>query len=292
MKVFVTGATGFIGIPVVKELVAAGHKVVGLARSDAGANAVSDAGGAVLRGDLESRDVLRQGAAAADGVIHLAFIHDFSKFKESCEIDGRAIQALGSALAGTKRPLIVTGGLAGLGKPGQLATEDDEIPANFPFPRVSEQTALGLKDVSAAVVRLPQVHDTVKQGLISYVVPIARGKKLSAYVGDGSTRWAAAHVCDVAKLYRLALEKHEKGARYHAVAEDGVTMKEIAEAIAKGLKIPAKSITPEEAQGHFGWLAGFAAHELTASSAKTRRKLGWNPSGPGLIADLNKMSYA
>jgi nucleoside-diphosphate-sugar epimerase len=149
-----------------------------------------------------------------------------------------------------------------------------------------------LKGVSAAVVRLPQVHDTVKQGLVSYVVPLAREKKVSAYVGDGSVRWAAAHVSDVARLYRLALEKHEPGARYHAVAEDGVTMKAIAEAIAKGLEIPAKSITPEEAQGHFGWLAGFAAHELTASSAKTRRRLGWNPVGPGLIADLDRMNYA
>jgi nucleoside-diphosphate-sugar epimerase len=292
MKVFVTGATGFIGIPVVKELVAAGHRVVGLARSDAGAKAVSAAGGEVLRGDLESHEVLRRGAAAAEGVIHLAFIHDFSKFQENCAIDGRAIEALGSALAGTKKSLIVTGGLAGLGKPGRLATEDDDIPANFPFPRVSEQTALGLKGVSAAVVRLPQVHDTVKQGLVSYVVPLAREKKVSAYVGDGSVRWAAAHVSDVARLYRLALEKHEPGARYHAVAEDGVTMKAIAEAIAKGLEIPAKSITPEEAQGHFGWLAGFAAHELTASSAKTRRRLGWNPVGPGLIADLDRMNYA
>jgi nucleoside-diphosphate-sugar epimerase len=292
MKVFVTGATGFIGVPVVKELVAAGHKVVGLARSDAGAKAVSAAGADVLRGDLASHDVLRQGAAAADGVIHLAFIHDFSKLKENCEIDGRAIEALGGPLAGTKKPLIVTGGLAGLGKPGRLATEDDEIPADFPFPRVSEQTALGLKDVSAAVVRLPQVHDPVKQGLISYVVPLAREKKLSAYVGDGSVRWAAAHVSDVAKLYRLALEKHEAGARYHAVAEDGVTVKEIAEAIGKGLKVPVRSISPEEAAGHFGWLSGLASHELTASSAKTRRKLGWNPAGPGLIADLSRMNYA
>jgi nucleoside-diphosphate-sugar epimerase len=292
MKVFVTGATGFIGIPVVKELTAAGHKVVGLARSDAGAKAVSAAGGDVLRGDLENLDVLRQGAAAADAVIHLAFNHDFSKFQENCAMDGRAIEALGGPLSGTKKPLIVTGGLAGLGKPGRLATEDDEIPANFPFPRVSEQTALSLKNVSAAVMRLPQVHDPVKQGLISMIVPLAREKKASAYVGDGKTRWAAAHVSDVAKLYRLALEKHEAGARYHAVAEEGVTMKAIAEAIGSGLNVPVKSISAEEAQGHFGWLSGLASHDLTASSAKTRRTLGWNPTGPGLIADLSKMNYA
>lgn len=291
MKVFVTGATGFIGIPVVKEVIAAGHKVLGLARSDAGAKSLVSLGANVQRGSLEDLDSLRQGAAAVDGIIHLAFIHDFSKFKENCEKDQHAIEAMGSVIAGSNKPLIVTGGLAGLGAPGRPATEDDVIPPDFPFPRVSEQTALALKGVNASVMRLPQVHDTVKQGLISYVIPLAREKGISAYIGEGRTRWAATHVSDVARAYRFALEKNESGARYHAVAEEGVTMREIAEAIGKGLKVPVKSISPEEAQAHFGWLSMFASHDLAGSSAITRKKLGWNPIGPGLIDDLDHGSY-
>jgi nucleoside-diphosphate-sugar epimerase len=289
MKVFVTGATGFIGIPVVKELIGGGHEVVGMARSDAGAKSLAAVGASVQRGTLEDLDGLRRGASAADAVIHLAFIHDFTKFRENCEIDRRAIEALGSVLAG--KPLIVTGGLAGLGAPGRLATEDDVIPADFPFPRVSEQTALSLKSVAASVMRLPQVHDPVKQGLVSYVISLAREKGVSAYVGEGSARWAATHVSDVAKAYRLALEKKEAGARYHAVAEEGVTLREIAEGVGKGLKVPVKSIPAQEAQAHFGWLAGFVSHDLSGSSAKTRQKLNWHPTGPGLLADLGRMNY-
>ncbi len=292
MRIFVTGATGFIGTAVVKELIAAGHKVLGLTRSDDGAALLATLGADVLRGSLEELDSLRSGAAAADAVIHLAFIHDFSKFVENCRIDQQAIEAIGSVLAGTDKPLIVTGGLAGMGAPGRLANENDPIPPDFPFPRVSEQTALALKDVKASAMRLPQVHDTVKQGLVSYVIPLAREKGVSAYIGEGQTRWAATHVSDVARLYRLVLENFEPGARYHAVAEEGVSMKEIAEAIGHGLNVPVKSITPEEAQPHFGTMAVFASHDLVASSAITQKKYGWTPTGPKLLEDLQKMDYA
>lgn len=294
MRVFVTGATGFVGSAVVQELIKAGHQVLGLARSDTAARSLSAAGAEIQRGSLEDLGSLRSGAAASDGVIHLGFIHDFSKFKENCEIDKHAIETLGSVLAGSDRPLIVTGGTAGLSVPGQVATEDNVIPPNFPFPRVSEQTALALipKGVRASVMRLPQVHDTVKQGLVTYAITVAREKGVSAYVGEGLNSWAAAHVSDVARLYRLALEKHETGARYHAVAEEGVRMKDIAETVGRGLKVPVKSIPPETAQAHFGWLGLFAAHDLRASSAQTRKKLGWHPAGPGLLADLAQMHYS
>ena len=229
----------------------------------------------------------------SDAVIHTAFGHDFSKFAENCEIDGRAIETLGSELQGSERPFIVTSGTAGLAAPGQIATEDNNIPPNFPFPRVSEQMALALvrKGVRASVMRLPQVHDTTKQGLVTYLIAVARQKGVSAYVGEGRNRWSAAHVLDVARLYRLALEKHEAGAKYHAVAEEGVAMRDIAEAIGKGLKVRVVSLSPEQAQAHFGWLSMFANNDLRASSAQTRRKLGWNPTGPGLIADLERQSY-
>ena len=291
MRIFVTGATGFIGSALVPELLNAGHQVLGLTRSDAGAKALTAAGAQAHRGELTDLESLRRGAAQSDGVIHLAFIHDFSKFQENCEIDKRAIEALGSVLAGSDRPLIVTSGTAGLGAPGQLATEDLDVPANFPFPRVSEQTALSLKGVKASIVRLPQVHDQVKQGLVTYLIAVAREKGVSAYVGEGDNRWPAAHVADVARLYKLVLEKNEVGTKYHAVAEEGVCVRDIAEAIGRGLKIPSKSVSPKEAKSHFGWLAMFASHDLEASSAITRKRLGWNPTGPGLIADLEQMRY-
>jgi nucleoside-diphosphate-sugar epimerase len=294
MRIFVTGATGFIGTPTVKELISAGHKVLGMARSDAGAKSLAALGADVHRGSLEDLDSLRNGATTSDAVIHLGFLHDFSKFKENCEIDKQAIEALGSVLAGSDRPLIVTSGTAGLATPGQVATEDTVVPPDFPFPRVSEQTALALvaKGVNASVMRLPQVHNTVKQGLVTYLIAVAREKGVSAYVEEGRNRWAAAHVLDVAKLYRLALEKHETGAKYHAVAEEGVAVRDIAEAISKGLKVPVVSLSPEEAQAHFGFLSMFASHDLRASSAQTRKKLGWNPTGPGLIADLERVRYS
>ncbi|PRG37577.1 SDR family oxidoreductase [Burkholderia multivorans] len=289
MRVFVTGATGFVGIPTVKELIAAGHRVLGLARSDEGEKSLAAIGADVHRGSLEDTESLRAGAAAADAVIHLGFVHDWSNFAQSCEIDRRAIETLGAVLAGSDKLLIVTAGTAGLAAPGRLATEDDDVPPDFPFPRVSEQTARSLKGVRAAVVRLPQVHDTVRQGLLTYAVAVAREKGVSAYVGEGRNRWAAAHISDVARLYRLALEKNEAGAKYHAVAEEGVPMRDIAEAIGRALKVPVASLSAEDAPAHFGWLAAFAGHDLVASSEKTRKVLGWNPTGPGLIADLERI---
>ena len=293
MKIFVTGATGFVGSAVVQELISAGHKVIGLARSDASAKSLIAAGAQVRRGDLQDLESLRSGAAAADGVIHTAFIHDFSKFAENCEIEGRAIEVLGSALEGSKRSMLVTNGMAMLAQ-GRPATEEDAAPPTSPsYPRASEATAETLlkRGVHASVVRLPQVHNTVKQGLVTYLTVLAREKGVSAYVGDGLNRWAAVHVLDAARLYRLALEKPEAGARYHAVAEEGVRFRDIADAIGCGLKVPLVSKSPEEAAAHFGFLGMFVSRDLTASSVQTQRRLGWHPTGPSLITDLDNMRY-
>jgi nucleoside-diphosphate-sugar epimerase len=291
MKIFLTGATGFIGSAIVPELINAGYKVLGLTRSESGAQSLIAAGAEAHHGSLEDLESLRTGAAMSDGVIHCAFIHDFSKFQENCDIDKLAIEALGSVLAGSDRPLIVSTGLAGLAAPGQLATEDDVVSPDFPFPRVSEQAALSLKGVSTSVVRLPQVHDTVKQGLVSYLIAIARERGVSAYVGEGRNRWAATHVSDVAHLYRLALETHQAGAKYHAVAEEGVPLRDIAGTLGHGLKLPVVSLSPEKAAAHLGWLATLAGGDLAASSALTQQRLGWRPIGPGLVADLEEMRY-
>lgn len=293
MRVFVTGATGFIGSAVVRELLDAGHQVLGLARSDAGAKSLVAAGAQVHRGDLNDLESLRSGTAASDAVIHLAFIHDFTKFKENSEIEKRAIEVMGSALAGSDHPLIVTGGLS-LGAQGRPATEDDPpVPVSDMYPRASEQTAAALErqGVRTMVVRLPQVHDPRKQGLITYAIQIARDKGASAYIGEGRNRWAAVHRLDAARLYGLALEKGHAGARFHAIAEEGVPFREIAEAIGRKLNVPVISISPEQAAEHFGWLALFAGRDLTGSSAQTREDLGWNPTGPGLIADLDDGQY-
>jgi nucleoside-diphosphate-sugar epimerase len=293
MKVFLTGATGFIGSRIVKELLSNGHSVLGLSRSDAGAKGLIAAGAEVHRGDLEDLETLRKGAAASEGVIHCGFVHDFSRFQEVCEIDRRAIETMGAALVGTSRPFVITSGTGIVRTPGRASTEDDE--ANSPMPRVaSEQAgeALSQRGVRVSIMRLPQVHDPVKQGLITYLVATAREKGVSAYVGDGAQRWPASHVLDTARLYRLALEKDAPFTRYHAVAEEGVSMRKIAEVLGKGLKLPVVSKSPEEAGEHFGWLAMFAGHDMPSSSKLTRERLGWNPTGPGLISDLEKMDYS
>ncbi len=294
MRVFVTGATGFIGSAVVKELLGAGHQVLGLARSEAGAKSLVAAGAQAHRGDLKDLESLRRGAAASDGVIHTGFIHDFSNFVENCDVDKRAIEALGSALEGSDRPLLVTSGLATVAE-GRTPTEEDApLPASPMYPRASEATAETLlkRGVLTSVVRLPQVHNTTKQGLVTYAIAVAREKGVSAYVGDGLNRWAAAHVLDTARLYRLALEKQEAGARYHAVAEEGVSVREIAEAIGRGLKVQVVSKSREEATAHFGWIGMFVGRDLIGSSVETQRRLGWRPTGPGLIADLEQMCYS
>lgn len=295
MRVFVTGATGFIGSRIVPELIGAGHQVLGLSRSDAGVRALEQAGAEAHRGTLEDPDSIARGAATADAVIHTAFDHDFSRFVENTEKDRRVIQAIGAVLAGSDRPFVITSG-TGMGsrEPGALATED-VFDRDNPNPRrLSELTGeeIAQRGVSVAVVRLPQVHDTVKQGLISPAIEIARARGASAYVGDGANRWPAAHVTDVARLYRLALDHHQAGARWHAVAEEGVSVREIAEVIGAGLGVPVRSLSPDEAAKHFGPLAAFVGMDLPASSTFTRDRLGWKPTGPDLIEDLRNMNYA
>ncbi len=293
MRVFVTGATGFIGSLVVNELIGAGHQVIGVYRSEDKAKALAASGAEPYRGSIDEPGGLKDGASRSDGVIHLAFNHDFSKFASNCETDRRVIAALGAALAGSGRPLIVTSGTA-IAKvaPGELTREDAPRVSSSDFPRAATEEAtadVAAEGVNTSVVRLPQVHDPERQGLITPWIAIAREKGAIAYVGEGQNRWPAAHVSDVARLYRLAIEKAERGAVYNAVAEEGVAARDIAETIGRRLKLPVKSITPEEAGSYFGWLAHLAACDMPASSEKTQKKLGWRPTGPSLIADLERL---
>jgi nucleoside-diphosphate-sugar epimerase len=287
MRVFITGATGFVGSHVVRDLVASGHQVVGLARSEAGASALAAAGAEAHPGSLEDLESLRRGAASAEAVIHLAFDHDFSKVAANCALDGRAIATIGRALSGSGVPLIVTSATGAVFTLGRPATEDDAPSPQIP--RIAGEqaaNALAAQGLRVAVVRLPQVHDPVKHGLVTRLIAVAREKGVSAYVGEGHNRWPAVHALDAARLYRLALEKSVAGARYHAVAEEGVPLREIAEAIGRGLKVPVVSISAEQAWDHFGWMGMFARADIPASGALTQERLGWRPREPGLLSDL------
>jgi nucleoside-diphosphate-sugar epimerase len=294
MRIFITGAAGFVGTALVPELIQAGHQVLGLTRSEAGVKALTAAGAQAQQGAIEDLETLRASAAKSDAVIHLAFNHDFSKFAANSEADKRAIEALGVALKGTDRPLIVTSGVA-IVAPGRLATEDDSHPpVSAHLPRASEAAAVALAEqgINASTMRLSQIHDTHKAGLVTFLAAIARQKGVSAYVGDGRNRWAAAHLLDTAHLYRLAIEQGKAGDRYHAVAEEGVALRDIAEAIGRGLNIPVVSKTPEEAAEHFGFLAFFASTDGPVSSAQTQQRFGWRPTNnPTLIEDLNNTNF-
>ncbi len=292
MRIFLTGSTGFIGSRIVPELIQAGHHVLGLARSNSSVRSLAAQGAEAHHGDIEDLDSLRSGAASCDGVIHTAFDHDFANFVANCQKDSRAIEALGSALVGSNRPIIITSSTAmGTATAGVPATEDHFDPGH-PNPRVASELAgreLSGRGLNVSVVRLSQIHNTLKQGLVTDVVALARRTGISAYVGEGLNRWSATHVSDAAHLFRLALEKNQPGARYHATAEEGIAFRHIAEAIGQTLGIPAVSMSSADAAGHFGWLTAFVSKDMSASSTKTRSLLGWEPVEQGLLADLEQI---
>lgn len=288
MKVFVTGASGFIGSAIVRELLEAGHEVTGLARSDESAKSITAAGAQVLKGSLDDPDSLKAGTQAADGVIHTAFIHDFTQYAKAAETDKAAIEAMGEALKGTGKPLVVTGGILGLPKTNGVITEADAAPA---APRASEATAMALAEagVNASVIRLPpSVHDKGDNGFIPFIIGLAKAKGVSAYVGDGSNRWPAVHRLDAAHLYRLALEKAISGCRYNAIGDEGIPVRKLAEVIGKKLNLPLVSLSPDKAAEHFNWMSRFIVFDSPATSYKTHELSGWKPTQIGLIEDMQQ----
>ena len=294
MRVFVTGATGFIGTVLVKQLIEAGHQVLGLTRSEAGVEQLKQAGAEVLHGNLQDLDSLRKGATGMDAVVNLAFNHDWSNFAQSAADELKAIEALGSALEPGKLLVVTSGVGLTAGAPGHVRTEADPAIDMPGIPRRPEHAARAVAErgVHVGIVRLPQVHDTHKQGLITPLIQMARDKGVSAYVGEGTNRWAAAPLNDVARLYLLAVEQTGPGVTtYHAVEEEGVSLRAIAEATGKGLKLPVVSIPAEQAAEHFGMFGHFVTMDMPASSEWTRKTLNWQPSGPGLIEDLTNMNY-
>ena len=296
MRVFVTGATGFVDSAVVNELISAGHQVLGLTRSENGAKALLAAGAEVHHGDLEDLDSLRRAVNLSDGVIHTGFIHDFTRFKACCEIDKLAIETMGEALAGSDRPIVITSAIGILGVKDRLAVEGDTYPADGPNPRIATERAvdsIAAKGVKVSVVRLsPTVHDEGDHGFVPMLIDIAAKKGISVYKGEGLNRWPAVHRLDAARLFRLALEKESApGTRYHAVAEEGIFFKEIAEAIGSGLHIPVESKSPEEATSHFGSFAHFAGLDCPASSQLTQESLSWEPMHKVLKDDLITSDY-
>jgi nucleoside-diphosphate-sugar epimerase len=296
MRIFVTGATGFVGSAVSRELLNAGHQVLGMARSDTGAKALADAGVEVYRGDLKDPDSLRDGAMRSDGVVHTAFVHDWSDFQANVETDRRAVEALADALAGSGKPFVNTSGIAMTAfasAPGHVGVEDDAPPNSIPRVASEEATlAAASHGVRSAVVRLPfSVHGEGDHGFVPMIIGIAREKGVSAYIGDGHNRWPSVHRLDAAHLYRLVLEKGAAGTRYHAVADRGVPFREIAEVIGRRLNLPVVSKPPEEAEGHFGFLGMFVGMDCPASGEKTQAELGWRPTEPGLIPDLDQAHY-